>query len=92
MLSMTVFTNDDIASIPILQEKNFPPLPDLDINVRGITKLLEKLNPQKATIPSHYHLVPLVGGLDVRNKLISSQTKKVYTIPIPHSLNVTGTR
>ena len=47
----SVFTNEDLASIPILQEKDFPPLPDMDINVRGITKLLEKLNPQKSNGP-----------------------------------------
>ena len=35
MLSMTLFfTNANLASIPILQEKSFPPLPDMDINVR----------------------------------------------------------
>jgi len=49
----SVFTNEDLASIPILQDKNIPPLPDMDISVRGITKLLEKLNPQKANGPDH---------------------------------------
>ena len=41
----------------VLQEKNFPPLPDImdmGINVRGITKLLEKLNPRQTNGPDQF--------------------------------------
>ena len=47
----SVFTNEDIENMPTMPNRGIPSLPDIDLNVNGITKLLHELNPNEANGP-----------------------------------------
>ena len=46
-----VFTHDGEAILPDMGPSPYPSLPDIDINIAGVTKLLKEINPYKATGP-----------------------------------------
>ena len=47
----SVFTTEDMDSIPDPHPSRFPPIPNITISTNGIEKLLQNLNPNKATGP-----------------------------------------
>ncbi len=49
----SVFTQDDGSLIPRLQGESYPDIDNLTITTPGVQKLLEKINPQKASGPDN---------------------------------------
>ena len=47
----SVFTREDLSSMPTLGPCPYPELGDITITVPGVVKLLDKLNPNKASGP-----------------------------------------
>ena len=47
----SVFTHDGEAPLPYMGPSPYPSLPDIEINIAGVTKLLKEINPYKATGP-----------------------------------------
>ena len=47
----SVFTREDHSSMPDLGESKYPEAPSINVNVNGVRKLLQGLNPHKATGP-----------------------------------------
>ena len=47
----SVFTDEDLDHMPQINKPNFPPMPEIEINVAGVEKLLSKLKIHKATGP-----------------------------------------
>ena len=45
----SVFTHDGEAPLPFIGLSPYPSLPDIEINIAGVTKLLKEINPYKAT-------------------------------------------
>jgi hypothetical protein len=49
----SVFTDEDATNMPNLEPSPHPDMPDINISTHGIKKLLERLNPRKATGPDN---------------------------------------
>ena len=47
----SVFTHDGEAPLPYMGPSPYPSLPDIEINIAGVTKVLKEINPYKATGP-----------------------------------------
>ena len=47
----SVFTKEDLSSMPSLKSSNIPNMPDIQITISGVEKLLKKLQVNKATGP-----------------------------------------
>ena len=47
----SVFTNENFTSFPDIQDSGIPDLPDIIINSEGVEKLLNNINPNKASGP-----------------------------------------
>ena len=47
----SVFTCVEEATLPDMGPSPYPSLPDIDINIAGVTNFLKKINPYKATGP-----------------------------------------
>ena len=47
----SVFTHDEEATLPDMGRSPYPSLPDIDINIAGVTNLLKEVNPYKAIGP-----------------------------------------
>ena len=47
----SVFTKENLDQLPHLGESPYPAMPDIQVNVKGVTKLLRQLNPRKAAGP-----------------------------------------
>ncbi len=50
-----VFTDEDTSNIPDLGPSPYPPMPNITITIEGVDKLLENLNPSKASGPDNLH-------------------------------------
>ena len=48
----SVFTDEDVSSIPTLGQSPHPDMPDIQVTVKGVVKLLKNLNPRKAAGPN----------------------------------------
>ena len=48
----SVFTHDKVATLPDMGPSPYPSLPDININIAGVTNLLKEVNPYKATGPN----------------------------------------
>ncbi len=44
----SVFTDEDLNTVPSLDQNKYPDIPTLSITVPGVQKLLENINPAKA--------------------------------------------
>ena len=47
----SVFTHDEETTLPDMDPSPYPSLPDIDINIAGVTNLLKEVDPYKATGP-----------------------------------------
>ena len=47
----SVYTNEDVSNIPEPVGEPYPPMKELHVSVEGVTKLLRKVNPNKASGP-----------------------------------------
>ena len=47
----SVFTKENLETLPDLGESPHPTMPDIDVTLPGVTKLLKQLNPRKAAGP-----------------------------------------
>ena len=49
----SVYTNEDVSNIPVGEP--YPPMKELHVSVEGVTKLLQNVNPNKASDPDSIH-------------------------------------
>ncbi len=47
----SVFTHEDTTHMPCIDKQHYPQMPDINITVDGVEKLLSDLDPGKATGP-----------------------------------------
>ena len=71
----SVFTTEDLSSMPIMPDSLHPNMQDIDITASGVHALLSKINPQK------------VAGPDDIPAQVLKETAYVITPMLTHLLN-----
>ena len=94
----SVFTTEDIYSIPDMPESPYPPITDINITTPGVYKLLSEIDPHKApgpdTLPGYFlkctatEIAPILTHMfqqSLSTGDIPSQWKMAYVTPIHKS-------
>ena len=91
----SVFTTEDLSSVPALPESTYPPLPEISITEHGVFTLLSQIDPHKACRPDNIpakilhelaqELTPMITHLfkqSLDTSELPTEWKSVYVTPV----------
>ncbi|XP_065918884.1 uncharacterized protein [Dysidea avara] len=95
----SVFTTEDLSSVPALPESTYPPLPEISITEHGVFTLLSQIDPHEACGPDNIpakilhelaqELTPMITHLfkqSLDTSKLPTEWKSAYVTPVQSQL------